>query len=674
MKIKIIIFIVCVSLMLCGRAHGEDKDSFRFAVMGCAHAGLCNFQDYKLAVEKIKEYRPDFVLFLGSMVDTVGEECNATGAYNTSAAFKKGIKLSPEAVESRWSNFDQITKELGVPVYDVPSERSIPANNIESTEPSFLKRYHRRYYSFTHKNNLFICLDSESYNDLSWQKRGLIDGDQLNFLKESLAATANYTNTFIAMHQAAWHSWFAKENKWFERIHPLINTKVKYVFGACLHLLDSRKVDGVTYITSGAAACWPDPVMGPTFAHFLIVEVNKTDVSIKVVPIKPIPLENMKALRGKEEISAKTDFFKKVKLYIRTLVHKIGTKEKKNIVKTKKPESECIWFSDLVLPERIAIMQPDKVVETIRPKIKPGMTIVDIGAGLGIFTFRFADVLKGTGKVFATEVKQNFINCLNQKAKSGNYKNVFPVLVKSDGLDDFYKKQTFDIIFLCDTYEMLRHSDEYLRQLKPSLASDGCLYVLYLRDAPNFNKVEFDDFKKVIQILVSKGTDFPVFKRLDTKTKVFIKNFTHNDNIPIEIQEKIIDDLNGMLDDRTLFNDLIEHYAQETKTQVASYKFLDPKDVPLTQWLFRCLDENRVFDARKKNFSRQDRDGLRKLNRAALTGIFQTQKLRDVFYLDYPLFVEKDRLIARIEAVGYTFVREYDVLSNHDFLEFKRTR
>ncbi len=127
-----------------------------------------------LAAKKIKEYSPDFVLFLGSMVDTVGEKHNPEANYNTRVAFEKRIKLSPAAIESLWSNFDRITKKLGIPVYDVPSERCIPANNVAATEKSFLLRYHKRYYYFEYKNNLFICLDSEAHNDTGLHKRGLI--------------------------------------------------------------------------------------------------------------------------------------------------------------------------------------------------------------------------------------------------------------------------------------------------------------------------------------------------------------------------------------------------------------------------------------------------------------------------------------------------------------------
>src|SRR3990167_2410067 len=42
--------------------------------------------------------------------------------------------------------------------------------------------------------------------------------------------------------------------------------------------------------------------------------------------------------------------------------------------------------------------------------IKPGMTILDVGAGLGFFTYQFSKEVGSTGRAFATDVSQDAIN------------------------------------------------------------------------------------------------------------------------------------------------------------------------------------------------------------------------------------------------------------------------
>ena len=91
--------------------------------------------------------------------------------------------------------------------------------------------------------------------------------------------------------------------------------------------------------------------------------------------------------------------------------------------------------------------KPARIIDTLR--IKPGMDILDIGAGTGVFSFRFAEVLDNTGKVFATDISEEMIAFIKEKAAKFGYKNIYPVLVRSEGVDSFYKERSFDIIFGC---------------------------------------------------------------------------------------------------------------------------------------------------------------------------------------------------------------------------------
>src|ERR1035437_2232678 len=49
--------------------------------------------------------------------------------------------------------------------------------------------------------------------------------------------------------------------------------------------------------------------------------------------------------------------------------------------------------------------------------ITPGMTILDIGSGPGYASFLFAEKLKGTGAVFATDIRKDFVDHIAMEAK-----------------------------------------------------------------------------------------------------------------------------------------------------------------------------------------------------------------------------------------------------------------
>ena len=59
--------------------------------------------------------------------------------------------------------------------------------------------------------------------------------------------------------------------------------------------------------------------------------------------------------------------------------------------------------------------QPQKVIESL--KIRPGAMVADLGAGGGYFTFRLADAVGPTGKVFAVDVDAEMTELIKSRAQ-----------------------------------------------------------------------------------------------------------------------------------------------------------------------------------------------------------------------------------------------------------------
>jgi ubiquinone/menaquinone biosynthesis C-methylase UbiE len=588
--------------------------------MGCAHKGISDISDYGLVVKKIKQCNPEFVLFLGGMVD---------GSTNKS-------------LESLWQEFDLVTSQLGVPIYNVTSNCTLMPSSIGEDRKAlmvkcFLDRYKKRYYSFEHKNNLFICLDSE--NLLVKNKSGLPSMEQIEFLDETLRDTSKYNNVFIALNRSPW---FEEDNTgWFKFIHSLINKKVKYVFGASKHFIKIKTIDEVNYVTSGCPKV-KTAMHNSFFPHFLTVDITAKKVDITVVPFVNLPINFFKKDKDNDETKDYSVYYYSQKVF------------KPDILNSQ---------------ERIAILDPARIIETL--KIKPGMNIVDVGAGTGLFAFPMADRLKGTGKVFATDIDPTMIEHMNVKAKKGKYKNVVPVKVTSRGLDNFYKNNSFDIIFLCNVYDSILHPKEYFQELRPSLQKNkGSLYIIHFKNVSDFSEVEFGDFKKIVQVLKSEGAKFPIYKRLDREAQGFINNWVGQD-VPANIRNGIIEDFNKILMDRFLLVDLLDYYGgqDESDRKLSFEELLYPYDVRLALWLYASLDGKGIFEHEEMIVSDQDFRELKKLNRILIAGIFQNDTL---FWITTrrPI-VNRESIVATLKAAGYELVQSYDFLTQYDFLEFK---
>jgi len=327
----------------------------------------------------------------------------------------------------------------------------------------------------------------------------------------------------------------------------------------------------------------------------------------------------------------------------------------------------------LDLPERAIVYQVGLVVESL--KIEPGMNILDIGAGRGFFTFRFAQELKNTGKIFATEVSSERLNWIKRRIKRSGFKNILPVRVKPDGWDSFYKQYQFDIIFLSGVFPIFLNPESYFRELRPSLTKDkGRLYILAHKNKVDFHEVDFDGFKNTVKFLFSEGEGFPVFGRLDRKIQDFIRHWKGSD-VPLEMQRTIFHNFNRMLFDRWLFNDLVEYYYTKGITQrkwLSPVSFLFAFDIRLAKWLSVNLEESGVFEKKEMNLTGQQQEELHALNKILLSGIFGLHKLYLLRWeAGYPIYRKKNAIIATLDSAGYEFVKEYDGFRQHYLLEFK---
>ena len=333
----------------------------------------------------------------------------------------------------------------------------------------------------------------------------------------------------------------------------------------------------------------------------------------------------------------------------------------------------------LTSPERTSVLKPEAILRTLNVKL--GMTILDTGAGKGLFSFLFAKALKNTGKVFATDVDPAMIEYIKDKIKNTPYTNIVPMQVQKKGLDSFYRQHTFDIIFICETFSAIWSPQSFFYNLRYSLVKDtGRLYIIDWGLITDFQKIDFQDFRDVIKILIAKGHDFPVFKRLDKEVQDFIKNWQGND-VPPEIQTKIVQDFNKILLDKFLLYDLVDYFinkgfvAKSDEWSKPVIEIIDHGDIGLIKWLIIHLDRAGVFDKKERILTATEKEQLFYLNKILLKGMFGLNK--SAFLLGEtsvgPPILDKNSVISKMTAAGYIFVREYNILSQHYFLEFKRS-
>ena len=131
----------------------------------------------------------------------------------------------------------------------------------------------------------------------------------------------------------------------------------------------------------------------------------------------------------------------------------------------------------LVRPEREAEEQPDKALDLLH--IARGSTAADIGAGAGYITWRLAERVGPTGKVYANDIQPEMLDLLRRNLRERKLENVETILGAVD--DPRLPAAAMDLVILVDVYHEFSEPQKMLRKIRESMKPDGRLVLLEYR-------------------------------------------------------------------------------------------------------------------------------------------------------------------------------------------------
>jgi SAM-dependent methyltransferase len=251
---------------------------------------------------------------------------------------------------------------------------------------------------------------------------------------------------------------------------------------------------------------------------------------------------------------------------------------------------------------RQARINLDGFVDTLG--LAKGMTILDIGAGPGYASFLFAEKLQGSGQVYATDIRADFVDHIAAEAKKRGLGNLSAVVVSEKGLDEFYASHHYDLVLLSNVYHCLAERVAYFSELRRSLNPGARLVVILYNQTPLFCEDDFVKFDALVQRLAQEPPDSPFLALLPEATRRLLRD----SGSAAELKSALVEDFNRMLLDPQLYR----HFYRE------SYFLKDlfsPAERDLANWLLMTLTEEGVLeDAPDREDAREMRSVI-KLNR-----------------------------------------------------------
>ena len=131
----------------------------------------------------------------------------------------------------------------------------------------------------------------------------------------------------------------------------------------------------------------------------------------------------------------------------------------------------------LTRPERDEEEQPDRVVEALN--IREGATVVDLGAGVGYFTWRLAKRVGPQGSVIAVDIQQGMLDLLAENLRQRGITNVDVVLASPD--DPSLPRGQVDLVLLVDVYHELAEPEKTMEHVRQALKQDGRVVIIEYR-------------------------------------------------------------------------------------------------------------------------------------------------------------------------------------------------
>jgi ubiquinone/menaquinone biosynthesis C-methylase UbiE len=121
-------------------------------------------------------------------------------------------------------------------------------------------------------------------------------------------------------------------------------------------------------------------------------------------------------------------------------------------------------------PYRNRAQPPSMIIEAIAAR--PGMTVVDVGCGSGLYTVAVAKAVQPEGLVYAVDIQEGMLEKLRKRMEREGVENITPILADAEGripLDDGIADAVFSVAVIPE----IPNPVKAMEQIKRLMTDDG---------------------------------------------------------------------------------------------------------------------------------------------------------------------------------------------------------
>jgi ubiquinone/menaquinone biosynthesis C-methylase UbiE len=146
----------------------------------------------------------------------------------------------------------------------------------------------------------------------------------------------------------------------------------------------------------------------------------------------------------------------------------------------------CPWWIGylLVNPIRYWLQNPDKLLTMY---VRDGMTVLDIGPGMGFFTIPAARLVGTDGKVIAVDIQEKMLTSLQRRARNAGMAE--RIVTRVCRADDIMVSELIDVCLALHVVHEVPDADRLFAQIRDILKPGGI--VLFAEPQGHVSKEEF---------------------------------------------------------------------------------------------------------------------------------------------------------------------------------------
>ena len=108
--------------------------------------------------------------------------------------------------------------------------------------------------------------------------------------------------------------------------------------------------------------------------------------------------------------------------------------------------------------------------------VSDGMSVADVGAGDGYFTFYLARRVGQEGKVYASDIDERALQLIRDRCQKEGIGNVSVIHGQED--DPLLPEGTIDLVLMVNVIHLVENKDVFLTNIKHSLKPEGILVIV----------------------------------------------------------------------------------------------------------------------------------------------------------------------------------------------------